>query len=50
MTVAVLLLILAFISFVVAAMAVPVPRVNLIALGLAFWVLAVILGTGALHG
>ena len=37
------LLVLALISFFIAAIAVPVPRVNLIALGLAFWMLSLIL-------
>ena len=34
------LLILAFASFVIAAANFPVPRINLVALGLAFWVAA----------
>ena len=36
-----LLLVLAFFSFVLAAFGVGLGRVNLLALGLAFWVLAV---------
>jgi hypothetical protein len=38
-----ILLIIAFIVFVLAALSVPVPRVNLVALGLAFWVLALLI-------
>lgn len=39
-TVSVVLLIAAFILFVLAAISVPVPRVNLIGAGLACWILA----------
>lgn len=39
-----ILLILAFICFVVAAIGVPAGRVNLIGLGLAFWVGAQLFG------
>lgn len=38
-TVKLALLILAFVAFVLAAFSVAVPRVNLIALGLAAWIL-----------
>jgi hypothetical protein len=50
MSVTVLLLILSFICFVLAAAQAPIPRANLTALGLALWVLAALLGTGALRG
>lgn len=46
-TVHVLLLILAFISFILACFSVP-SRVNWVALGLALWVLAELLGGMAL--
>lgn len=39
-----LLLLLAFISFVLAAFGASVSRVNLVALGLALWVLSILLG------
>lgn len=39
-----ILLVAAFVLFVLAALSVPVPRVNLIGAGLACWVLANILG------
>jgi len=42
MSVKLVLLILALVVFVVAALGVTTPRVNLIALGLALWVLATI--------
>lgn len=38
------LLIVALVLFVLAAIAVPVPRVNLVAAGLAFWVAAQLVG------
>lgn len=38
-TIHLVLLLLAFICFVIAALGVPSPRVNLLALGLALWVL-----------
>jgi hypothetical protein len=38
-TVNLLLMILAAVCFFVSAIAIPVPRVNLIALGLFFWIL-----------
>jgi hypothetical protein len=40
MTITFLLLLLAFICFVIAATSIPIPKVNLIGLGLALWVLA----------
>lgn len=43
MTVQFVLLILAFVCFIVATANVPWPRVNLIALGLAFWVLTLLI-------
>lgn len=46
MAIHVILLIIAFICFILATIPVPVPRVNLTAMGLAFWVLAVLLGSG----
>lgn len=42
----VILLILALVCFVLSAINVPSPRVSLVALGLAFWVLSLILGRG----
>jgi hypothetical protein len=36
------LMLLALISLVLAALSVPSPRINLIALGLSFWVLALL--------
>jgi len=44
-----ILLIVALVLFILAAVGVG-GRFNLIAAGLAFWVAAVILGSGALHG
>lgn len=41
-----ILLILALVCFVLAALQVPSPRVGLLPLGLAFWVLSLILGRG----
>ena len=42
-----ILLVLAFVLFILAAVGVPSPpRFNLMAAGLAFWVLSVILGGG----
>jgi len=35
-----ILLVLAFVTFVIAALNVPAPKVNLTALGLALWVLS----------
>ena len=43
-----ILLIVALICFIVAALSVPVPRVNLVACGLALWLLAVMLGSGGI--
>jgi hypothetical protein len=39
-----LLLLLAFICFVAATFGAAVPRINLVALGLAFWVLVSLIG------
>ena len=49
MTVAALLLILAFICFIIAAIGVAISRVNLIALGLSLVTLAQLLGSGVIH-
>ena len=46
MTVGTILLVLALICFVLAACGVPLGPVSTVALGLAFWVLAVLLGHG----
>lgn len=43
-----ILLVAAFVLFVLAAIGIPSGRVNLIASGLACWVLSVMLGTHAL--
>jgi hypothetical protein len=43
-TVSLILLIVALVLFVLAAIAVPVPRVNLVAAGLACWLLAQLVG------
>jgi hypothetical protein len=43
-TLSLLLLVVALVLFVLAALAVPVPRINLVAAGLACWVLAQIIG------
>jgi hypothetical protein len=43
-TLSLVLMIVALVLFVLAALAVPVPRINLVAAGLAFWVLSVLLG------
>lgn len=45
----VVLLVLAFISFVLAAAQAPIPRCNLVGLGLAFWVLTELLTALAHH-
>ena len=42
--IATILLVLAFACFVIAAGGFPVPRVNLVALGLAFWVAVSFIG------
>lgn len=39
-----ILLVAAFVLFVLAALSIPIPRFNLVAAGLACWVLAQILG------
>ena len=38
-----ILLILAFVTFTLAALNVPTPKINLLALGLALWVLSAII-------
>jgi hypothetical protein len=38
----IVLMLLALVSFLLAAVNVPSPRINLVALGLTFWVLALI--------
>lgn len=43
----VVLLLIAFICFVLAAAQAPIPRCNLIGLGLAFWVLTELIGAFA---
>ena len=43
-SISMILLIVAFILFVLSAISVPVPRINLMSAGLACWVLAVLLG------
>ncbi len=43
MSIQLILLLLAFIAFVLATIGVPVPRVNLTALGLALWVLSLLI-------
>jgi len=43
-TVSLVLLIVALVLFILAALSVPVPRVNLTAAGLACWVLAQLVG------
>jgi hypothetical protein len=43
MTIDLILLVLAFVCFMLAAFQVPAPRVNLLALGLAAWVLSLLL-------
>jgi hypothetical protein len=43
MSIQLILLLLAFIAFVLATINVPVPRVNLIGLGLALWVLSLLI-------
>jgi hypothetical protein len=49
MTISVLLLIFAFICFVLAAFNVNVTKVNWTGLGLAFWVLSILLGSHVIH-
>jgi len=44
------LMLLAFLSFVLATAQAPIPRLNLIGLGLAFWSLAILLGSWRPHG
>jgi hypothetical protein len=49
-TVTTLLLILALVCFIIAASGWPVPRVNLVALGLAFWVAVYLVGALPVRG
>ena len=49
MSISFILLILAFISFVLAALPVPA-KVNFIAVGLALWVLSTIVASGVITG
>jgi hypothetical protein len=50
MSIAVVFLILALVCFLIAAFAQPIlPRVNLIALGLAFWVMSILFGGTRVH-
>jgi hypothetical protein len=44
MSIALILLVIAFICFLVSAIGIPVPRVNLVAMGLALWVLSILIG------
>jgi hypothetical protein len=44
MTISMILLVIAFICFVASAANIPVPRVNIMSLGLAFWVLSLLVG------
>ena len=44
------LLILGFICFILAAAQAPIPRCNLTALGLAFWILTILVGALAKSG
>lgn len=48
MSISLFLLVAAFILFVIAAIPIPA-RINIVAAGLACWVLAEILGRGLLH-
>jgi hypothetical protein len=48
MSISLFLLVAAFILFVIAAIPIP-SRINIVAAGLACWVLAEILGRGLLH-
>jgi hypothetical protein len=49
MSVPTLLLILALICFIIAAASIPTGRIQTVALGLAFWVGSILVGSGALH-
>ena len=49
MSLVALFLILAFICFIMSACGLPLPRIGLESLGLAFWVLAEIFARGVLH-
>jgi hypothetical protein len=48
MTVTTILLIVSLVCFLIAAINPPWPRVNLLALGLFFWVLSLLVGSGRL--
>jgi hypothetical protein len=50
MTIALLLLVIAFVLFLVSAFGVSGGRINLVSAGLACMVLAQLLGAGILHG
>jgi hypothetical protein len=43
MSLTLILLVLAFVCFLVSAIGIPVPRVNLVAMGLALWVLSILI-------
>ena len=49
MSIALVLLIASFILFVIAATPISPPRWNLIAAGLACWVLSILIGGGYIH-
>lgn len=48
MSMSILLLILAFICFLLATIPVPTGRISTLALGLALWVLSILIGAGGL--
>jgi hypothetical protein len=48
--IALILIIAAFLLFLIAALGVGGSRFNLVAAGLACWVLSTIIGSGVLHG
>lgn len=51
LTLGTVLLIIAFVFFILAAISVPSPpRLNWVAAGLAFWVLAILIGTLPVRG
>lgn len=47
MSISILFLILALISFILGCIPIPT-RINLVALGLAFWVMSILVGSGGL--
>lgn len=49
-TATVLLYVLAFVCFLIAASGWPVPRINMMALGLMFWVLVYLIGAVPMRG